>query len=291
MKAAETFARRGHQVILIEREPSLGGQVNLILKTPMRETFAYLVEDLARQLGLLGVDVRLNTEADYGLVKQLSPDGVVVATGAGPSRTGASVFAPMVSQLPGADRDNVATVWDVLLESRSLGARVVVLDDDGTRYSAGVAEVLLDRGHDVEVVTPWTSLFPATAATMEQGILYSRLFKKGLRFRLNAWARSFSGNDLQLFDIYTGAGSSLAGVDALVLATARVTDDELYFSLKDRYANVHRIGDCVAPRKLDHAIYEGHLAGRELWSANDRYILEGSLERWEGDMPEKTPVT
>jgi hypothetical protein len=45
--------------------------------------------------------------------------------------------------------------------------------------------------------------------------------------------------------------------------------------------NLHRIGDCVAPRKLDHAIYEGYLAGRELWSAEERYIYEGELERWE----------
>ena len=45
--------------------------------------------------------------------------------------------------------------------------------------------------------------------------------------------------------------------------------------------NLHRIGDCVAPRKLDHAIYEGYLAGRELWSPEERYIYEGELERWE----------
>jgi hypothetical protein len=48
---------------------------------------------------------------------------------------------------------------------------------------------------------------------------------------------------------------------------------------------VHRIGDCVAPRKLDHAIYEGYLAGRELWSPEERYIYEGELER-----AEPTPV-
>jgi hypothetical protein len=37
----------------------------------------------------------------------------------------------------------------------------------------------------------------------------------------------------------------------------------------------------VAPRKLDHAIYEGYLAGRELWSPEERYIYEGELERGE----------
>ena len=52
------------------------------------------------------------------------------------------------------------TVWDVLLEARPVGKRVVVLDDDGTRYAAGVTEVLLDRGSDVELVTPLAGALP-----------------------------------------------------------------------------------------------------------------------------------
>ena len=66
-----------------------------------------------------------------------------------------------------------------------------------------------------------------------------------------------------------------------MLATGQKANDELYFALKGTVANLHRIGDCLAPRKLDHAIYEGELAGRELWSPEERYIYEGELERWE----------
>ena len=42
-----------------------------------------------------------------------------------------------------------------------------------------------------------------------------------------------------------------------MLATGAKANDELYFALKGAVENLHRIGDCVAPRKLDHAIYEG----------------------------------
>lgn len=65
-----------------------------------------------------------------------------------------------------------------------------------------------------------------------------------------------------------------------MLATGPKADDELYLALKGEVANLHRIGDCVAPRKLDHAIYEGELAGRELWSPEERYVYEGELERF-----------
>ena len=56
-------------------------------------------------------------------------------------------------------------------------------------------------------------------------------------------------------------------------------NDELYLALSETGLNVHRVGDCVAPRKLDHAIYEGYLAGRELFDPHERYIYEGELER------------
>ena len=60
-----------------------------------------------------------------------------------------------------------------------IGRRVVVLDDDGTRYAAGVTEVLLDRGCDVELVSRWPTLFPTTLTTLDMAHLYSRLLGKG----------------------------------------------------------------------------------------------------------------
>jgi hypothetical protein len=45
---------------------------------------------------------------------------------------------------------------------------------------------------------------------------------------------------------------------ALLVAGPKA-NDELYFALKGTVHNLHRIGDCVALRKLDHAIYEGEL--------------------------------
>jgi NADPH-dependent 2,4-dienoyl-CoA reductase/sulfur reductase-like enzyme len=51
MKAAETLARRGHGVTLVEREERLGGQVNLILRTPGRDEFHWIVRDPRRRCG------------------------------------------------------------------------------------------------------------------------------------------------------------------------------------------------------------------------------------------------
>jgi mycofactocin system FadH/OYE family oxidoreductase 2 len=281
MKAAAVLAERGHNVTLAEREERLGGQVNLILRTPGRDEFGWITRDLERRMLAFGVDIRLGTEATAGLVRELEPDGVIVSTGASPSRSGFSSVNPLVERLPGVEQDNVLTAWDVLLESQPVGKRVVVLDDDGSRAAAGVTEVLLDRGAEVELVSRWPTLFPGTLTTLDMAHLYGRLLGKGLVYRLNAWADGIEGNRVTIFNLYTGATEVLDGVDSVVLATGTKANEELYLALKGEHANVHRIGDCLAPRKLDHAIYEGELAGRELFSPEERYIYEGELERFE----------
>ncbi|HJU47104.1 MAG TPA: FAD-dependent oxidoreductase [Gaiellaceae bacterium] len=281
LKAADTLARRGHRVTLVEREERLGGQVNLILKTPGREEFGWIVRDLERQLQARGVEIRLGTEATPALVEELAADGVIVATGARPSRTGFSSVMPLTEELPGVTQDNVLTGWDVLLQTRPAGTKVVLLDDDGTRYAAGVAEVLLDRGCEVELVSRWPALFPTTLTTLDMAHLYGRLLGKGLAYRLNVWATAIEDDRVSIVNLYTGGPETIEGVDTVVLAAGSKADDGLYFALKDRVPELHRIGDCVAPRKLDHAIYEGYLAGLELWSPEERYVYEGELERWE----------
>jgi hypothetical protein len=214
-------------------------------------------------------------------VRELEPDGVVVATGSVAGRTGFSSVNPLVEELPGCDQENVLTGWDVLLGSRPVGDRVVVLDDDGSRVAAGVVEVLLDAGKQVELVSRWHALFPGTLTTLDMPHVYGRLLGKGLEYRLNVWASGIEASRVSIFNLYTGAAESLEGVDTVVLVTGQKVNDELYFALKGTVPNLHRIGDCLAPRKLDHAIYEGELAGRELWSPEERYIYEGELERWE----------
>ena len=280
MKTAETLAKRGHRVTLVERDEELGGQINLILATPNRRTLGRLKEDLAASLERLGVEVRLGSEVTPALVAELAPDEVVVATGAVPTRSGYTSYAPLVERIPGVERENVVSAWDVLRDTRPVGERVAVLDDDGHFFSAGTCELLLDRGKAVELVTPLNAAFPNTAYTADMPRVYSRMFAKGLESRPNSWATAVTEQGLDVVNVYSGEETTLP-VDTVVLATAPAPDEKLYFELKRAGHAVHRVGDCVAPRKLDHAIFEGYLAGRELWDPRESYTLEGQLESWD----------
>ena len=46
-------------------------------------------------------------------------------------------------------------------------------------------------------------------------------------------------------------------IDTVVVANHGRADDELYLALKGR-VEVHRAGDCVAPRRAGNAVGEGH---------------------------------
>ena len=42
------------------------------------------------------------------------------------------------------------------------------------------------------------------------------------------------------------------------------SDDALYHALKGKVPELHRIGDCVQPRRVMEAIWEGFTVGREV---------------------------
>ncbi len=56
----------------------------------------------------------------------------------------------------------------------------------------------------------------------------------------------------------------ISGYDSIVTAMGNDVCDGLYFALKGRVPELVRVGDCVAPRKVDMAIHEGYLAGKRV---------------------------
>ena len=277
MKAAETLAARGHEVELFEKADVLGGQVNVIVKIPRRESFNHIIKDGLVHLRKHGVKIHTNTEVNAAMVADFNPDGVIVATGSTPLRSGFSSVAPLVDNVPGVDQHNVITVFEALIDPSKVGKQVLILDDDGTRYAAGTAEALLSQGHTVHVVTRFSSLAPFTVPTLDQPILYNKLFTLGLQLTLNHWVREIRRDSAVVYNLYSGADQTIQNIDTVILATGHKANDTLYLALKAKMENVHRIGDALAPRRIEHAVYEGVLAGRELFD-NSRYIESGELE-------------
>ena len=274
--AAVTLARRGHRVTLFERESEPGGLIRLAARQPLHAEIGESVLHLASESERLQVDIRLGAEASVDTIEALSPDAVVVATGSRPylpgrdARDGPNpplategLWASMGGLVPGvADDPRVVSTDDVMSGCIDAGRNVVVLDRNAHWEACGTAEYLLEAGRQVEFVTPLgaagADLEPSNAA-----LFYQRVRPRGLRITLHADIRSIGPGGVVVVDIHTNEERTLRDVDTIVLAIGRRSNDALYWMLRERLP-CFRIGDCRAPRLLQHAIYDGDSIGREL---------------------------
>jgi hypothetical protein len=48
------------------------------------------------------------------------------------------------------------------------------------------------------------------------------------------------------------------------MATPQVSNDSLYHQLQGKVKQLYRVGDCVAPRRVENAILDGERAARAL---------------------------
>ena len=119
LAAAVSAAERGFATTLFEKDREIGGQFRLAMRVPGKEDFAETLRYYTRRLEVLGVDVRLGTEATDEVLAGF--DEVVVATG----------VVPRVPEIEGIDHPKVATYADVLAGRVVPGKRVAVIGAGG----------------------------------------------------------------------------------------------------------------------------------------------------------------
>jgi NADPH-dependent 2,4-dienoyl-CoA reductase/sulfur reductase-like enzyme len=250
MKAAVIAAQRGHDVTLFEGSGRLGGQALLAQLLPHRAEFGGLVTNLQRELELAQVTVRKNTKVDRGLVDQLKPDVVVVATGALPYRP----------DFPHDGDLEVVDAWDVLTEKAKVGNSVAVVDWRCDWIGIGIAVRLAKAGCRVRMAVNGTmpgEMIPLYVRDQSNAEL------QDLGVAVTPYARLFGcdSNSVYLQNTVNGKPVVMEDVDTLVLCTGHNPAAELADSLAGYGGEVRLVGDCLAPRTAEEAIYEGFQAG------------------------------
>jgi 2,4-dienoyl-CoA reductase (NADPH2) len=260
LEAAWVAAARGHAVTLLERSRTLGGKIALAAALPGRGELADLAAWRAGECARHGVDVRLGVEGTADVVLGLAPDAVVVATGGRATKDGTSKFHPM--PVPGAEQPWVLDHETALREPARVGHRVVILDAVGHIEAIGLGELLASQGRDVTLVTPLPTPIALDAETLAMAL--PRAVRAGCRWRPSTALVRIAEHAVVLACVLGGGSETLAGVDTVVIRTHGLPDDALFHALRDRVARCERVGDAVAVRYADRAIYDGHLAGRRV---------------------------
>ena len=253
MEAARMAALRGHQVTLYEKEPELGGQINIAKKGAGRENIGLVVTNLMSQLKKWKVRIEPGVEVTEEFVIKSDPDATIVATGS----------VPREDPFPGRyTPSQVLNVWQVLKGGIPIGEKVLLIDGDGHHKATSTAEFLADHGKKVDILTD--ALFIGVELG-PIGDLYNsrqRLLQKGVTFTSDMRVEEIEGATVKAVNVYSNEVFVYEGYDTIVVITPNKPNQGLYFELKGKIKELYRIGDCVAPRKIDMAIWEGNKVGR-----------------------------
>jgi len=273
MECAIVLGKRGmRRVHLVEAEPEIGGIMRWIPQLPGLGEWGRVLNWRALQLQKLGnVEVITGTRLDAQGVREYGAEIAVVATGA--RWAGDGVNFSTHEPIPGANPSlpHVLTPEQVMLEGKAPpGKRVVVFDADGYFMAPGLAEKLVADGFEVELVSCHDLISPLSDETLEGPLLRQHLHDTGIAMRTGVLLTGIQAGGLTARD-HLGEPLELEA-DAVVLVTQRLSNERLFLELAgdeealgaEGIEALYRIGDCVAPRLIAEAVFEGHRLAREI---------------------------
>lgn len=252
-EAARVAAMRGHKVTLLERGKRLGGQMLLAMATPGRDDFEDQVYFEENEMERLGVEVRLESDADAATITALAPDAVVIATGSVPR---------VPTGIPGVDLPHVVQCWDVLSGKAKVGDRVAIVSQEDYYETPCVAEFLAEKGKHVEVFSKSVHL-GFEIARYSVGMMLRRMEECGVTIHPNLVLKQVFPDAFELMSSFGETTYRKDGFDTVVLVYGSVPHPHLYERLKadGSIPNLYIAGSAWLPRFMAEAARHGASIG------------------------------
>ncbi len=263
LEAVRALGHRGYQVTLAEAETELGGRVLAEARLPGLAAWTRVRDYREQQLAVMtNVEIYRASRLSAAEVRDVGADRVVLATGA--RWRGDGVGRWYKEPVTMAD-DAVVLTPDDIMAGAEVAGPVVVFDDDHYYMGGLLAEQLRLAAHEVTLVTPAGHVSAWGARTHEQRRTQTRLLEFGVTVLTGHALAGAGGGTADIACAYTGRRHQIAAA-TLVMVTARLPNDILYDELgaNGDAAGLTRIGDCLAPGTIAHAVYAGHRFAREL---------------------------
>ena len=257
IEAALTAARRGHEVILLERGREVGGKLGIVAAPAYKKQYLAYRDYLRFELERSRVKVRLGVEATLSSVATLEPDAVIVAVGAEP-------IVPPVPELATALERGFAHLADTVLDGGEkvagtvavIGGGLVGCETVSVLTAAGCACHLVEMRPEV--------LLDASYVTRDEQL--ATLASTGAQ--VHAGTR-LAGVGEGSIDVEVAGADGVweparIACDAVVLAVGYRPVSDLADELRVVVPEVYQIGDAARARKIAAAVEEGHVVAAGL---------------------------
>ncbi len=277
LETALALGQRGYSVMLSEAQNELGGRVNKESRLPGLSEWGrvrdYRVQKL---LTMPKVDIFMESKLTPKDILMTEADHIAIATGSNWRADGLG-RSNLIGIKELTAKSQIFTPDNIMNGNLPTG-KVTLFDDDSYYMGAVLAELLTSNGCSVTYVTPDNCVGSFTSYTSEQARTQTRLMDLGVELVLAHNLLAFDGTTTLLSCSYSGREKPLS-TDALVLVTARLPNDELFYETQELIGqsdntvkSLKRIGDCFAPGIIATAVYAGHKYAREL-DGPDNYHL------------------
>ncbi len=265
LECARALGERGYQVKLLDARREFGGRVVLESALPGLIEWRRVIDWRLTQIEKMN-NVSLYPSSPM-TAKDITETGyahVIVSTGARWRNDG--VGRSQWKPIKGHDLPHVFTPDD-LMADRNLAGHVLIYDDDHYYMGSALAELLLQRGCQLTLVTPAPLIAYWSQFTLEQNLIHQKFIRAGVNISTQQILNEIQPEKVILACSVSGQISEVSA-DAVVLITDRLPNDEIYKELRpalkdDKLTSLRVIGDAEAPNIIAQAVFSGHLAARE----------------------------
>ncbi|WP_424941310.1 FAD-dependent oxidoreductase [Aliiroseovarius sp. S253] len=269
LEAARALSERGYDVAMAEAGTVIGGRVTRERTLPGLSAWGRVVDYREYQISQKpNVETYFDSELDAESILEFGFENVCIATGAKWRRDGVSrqhvVPFPTDAAMPLFTPDD-------LMNGASPSGHVVIYDDDHYYMGGVMAELLVQKGCKVTLVTPAAYVSEWTLNTLEQHEIHRRLVEMGVTIELNRGVTAIGKDHVETNCTFTDQRRPIE-CDGVLLVSAKLENNAVYNDLKARQADwadagimsVKLIGDANAPGPIAWATYAGHRYAREL---------------------------
>ncbi len=256
MEAAYVAKKRGHHVVLCEKEDTLGGLVRLAAVPIAKQDLTRLIKYMIRKLEQVKVEVRLNCEVTQEmLTTEFKEYEVIAGTGATP------IVIP-----PFTTFKQWMTADDILAGKKFPGRKIVIIGGgsvgcETADYLAPLINDLFPRNREVTILEMASGVM-LNESGPGRSLLVQRMMKKGVELICSAKVERV--DEEKIYYSKNGQEYCIEDADTLVFAAGYKIDKQLEEMLQISGVKYHLIGDAEKLGNIKDAVRRGYEIAKEI---------------------------